>query len=222
MTRIFFSILLFISSNFISAQRIKSFDIGLGIPVMAGAYAGFNAVSPGAPFSPNICFNISRFQFQAGLDIYPWCIPKNVYGKQFAFKYFFRDPKKNFNYFADINFEYVKYGMGAGPFVRFDYLPTIDPEYNLIQIKSSFLTAGCGFSATFLSYCSVILIAGNGMSYYNAQFSPTNTNHDQIWNFQMGKVFSSIFYFRLGLGIKIWRNYRAGPEIIIPKIETEE
>lgn len=186
------------------SQKNKSIDIGISAPL------SFDSRIPGIALTPNINYCISKHQFQIGLDIYQKDLKAlhNIIGPHIAYKYLLRDETKHFNLFLDFNLQYVQYGTGLIGDVPYDYLPTNDKkDYNLIQIKSLINTLGIGLSVIFLKRVSFTFVLGGGYNYYKSKYSPTNDTYYGIYMFPVNEKAKPIVYSRIGLNLKIWKNY---------------
>ena len=118
--------------------------------------------------------------------------------------------------FGDFNLQYVQYGLGQGPpSVPYNYLPTDYDKigYNLVQMQSLINTLGLGLSVTLKKRASLIFVIGGGYNYYQAKNSPTSSitySHlgvSGLSGYPEGNYVKPIVYTRLGLTIKLWKNY---------------
>jgi len=205
-------IFFYLISIYTYAQTNKSFDFGLCAPF------SYNSKIPDFALSPNLNYCTGKHQFQIGVDIYAnrmkdYC--KNIIGPHFAYKYLFSDETKPFNVFGDFNLQYVQYGVGERNAVRYNYLPT-DIEkfaFNLVQTKSLINTLGLGISVTFFKRASLIFVIGGGYNYYQSKNSSTSylsaiyLGFTGVGDFPEGTFVKPIIYTRLGLNIKLWKNY---------------
>lgn len=201
---IFIALLFFITSKYFP-QKNKSFGIGLSTPF------SYPSRIPGLSLTPNINYFVAKHRFQIGIDIYTFKDKNtpNILGIYAGYNYLFRDEKMKFNYFIDLNFQTVNYGVGTRLPVPYNYLPTdtYKKDYNLIRTKSFINTIGLGLNFSLFKRATFIIVLGGGYNYYNSECSPTNTNKMGIYNFETGKKTIPIGYGRLGLNFKLWKNY---------------
>lgn len=140
---------------------------------------------------------------------------RNIVGPHIAYKYLLRNETKSFNVFGDFNLQYVQYGIGQGPSVPYNFLPTdLDyAGYNMVQTQSLINTLGLGLSVTLKKRASLIFVIGGGYNYYQSKKSPRNSlTYSQFGNwgvsdYPVGNYIKPIVYTRLGLTIKLWKNY---------------
>ena len=193
------------------AQNNKSIDFGVSAPL------SFNSKIPGFALTPNINYCIGRHQFQIGLDIYSNMMKDlhNIVGPHIAYKYLLRNETKSFNVFGDFNLQYVQYGVGQANSVPYNYLPTdLDHAgYNMVRTQSLINTVGLGMSITLKKRASLIFVIGGGYNYYQSKNSPTSSiTYSQLGvsglgGYPEGNYVKPIVYTRLGLTIKLWKNY---------------
>ena len=205
------SILLCLLSFSVYAQTNKSIDFGVSAPL------SYNSKIPGFALTPNINYCKGRHQFQIGLDIYEKMldVSRNIVGPHIAYKYLLRNETKIFNVFGDFNLQYVQYGLGQGPSVPYNYLPTdLDHAgYNMVQMQSLINTVGLGMSITLKKRASLIFVIGGGYNYYQSKNSPTSSitfyqlGVSGLGAYPEGNYIKPIVYTRLGLTIKLWKNY---------------
>jgi hypothetical protein len=205
------SILFCLLSLSVCAQINKSFDFGISAPF------SYDSKIPAPALTPNINYCTGRHQFQIGLDIYSNMVKDlhNIVGPHVAYKYLFRDETKIFNVFGDFNLQYVQYGVGQANSVPYNYLPTdLDHAgYNMVQTQSLINTLGLGLSVTLKKRASLIFVIGGGYNYYQSKNSPTSSisysyyGYTGAGGYPEGNYIKPIVYTRLGLTIKLWKNY---------------
>lgn len=193
------------------AQTNKSIDFGISAPF------SYDSKIPAPALTPNINYCTGRHQFQIGLDIYSNMMKglHNIVGSHIAYKYLFRDETKIFNVFGDFNLQYVEYGVGQANSVPYNYLPTDYDKvgYNTVQTQSLINTLGLGLSITLKKRASLIFVIGGGYNYYQSKNSPTSSitynyyGYTGAGGYPEGDYVKPIVYTRLGLAIKLWKNY---------------
>lgn len=193
------------------AQTNKSIEFGVSAPL------SYDSKIPGFALTPNINYCTGRHQFQIGLDIYSNMMKglHNIVGPHIAYKYLVRDETKIFNVFGDFNLQYVQYGVGQSNVVPYNYLPTdlYHAGYNLVQTKSFINTVGLGMTVTLKKRASLIFVIGGGYNYYQSKNSPTSSlsygsfGYWGVSGYPVGNYIKPIVYTRLGLTIKLWKNY---------------
>ena len=190
-------------------------SLGLGLHT---SYS-YDSRVPDLSLSPSIIYATNKHQVQAGLDIYQKNTPlktNNIIGAHACYNYFLLSETNKFNVFIDFNAQYVQYGLGIIGAMNYNYINFEDIEkasYNLVRTKSFINTLGIGISQQFLKKFTFNFVLSGGYNYYQSSVSPSAT-----YSFYPGKIVGidgfdvsekaePIFYSRIAITYKLWKNY---------------
>ena len=195
--------------------NVKSFGVGLdgSASLLGYSNSSIQPRLPGFASTPNLFFSVRRHVVTFGLDIYTGATVSDkyfvnkIYGFQMGYKYFLMKNNKAFNLFAECNFRYVEYGLGAVLPVKYNYLPTdyLHQNYNLVRTKSIFNTYGIGMTYTLFNRLILQLCVTGGYNFYKSNYAPTNTRHENLANYSVDSRTVSVIFADIGISYKLWR-----------------
>jgi hypothetical protein len=156
--------------------------------------------------SPYIFVKHKRHELLSGCDIYgPSYIghDASIYGGQVCYKYYLLKYDKHVNLFVDANFQYVQFSQGGGLSAKYS---TKSVDNNWYQNKSFINTYGLGLQYSFLkNYIAIHCVFAGGYNYFQSNISLSNIENYHIGNYPVGNHKQGIFFIKLGLSSKIWR-----------------
>jgi hypothetical protein len=199
-------LVLIFSTSILRGQNYdsKSFGIGLkcGAPLLDISNSSIRSKLPGGAITPNLFFSIFKHEIMIGVDLWG----REIYGAQLNYKYLLLKNNNNGNLFAECKFQYVQFGAGNVWNVKYNYLPPTTITgfgYNLIQNKSFVNTLGIGLRYSFFNRIRLQFSLSGGYNYYESNYSPTNTSHWGVNNYEVGTGFLPIVFLELGISLKL-------------------